>query len=701
NPFLINFSEPGQFIVEGVYHGTLILNKSQTSTLFNARRLSLSIIDISPMESLYFPNQLINLTIQAYDLATNAPVSNLPISLYSNITEDSLAKGITNIDGKLIFTVEISEDWVLISKNLYFYAINDPILHLYLRQYSNEVPIKISPFHCNVSLSINESELFVNEIYNFTFKLWNIDLQEFVNNESLIITIFKEDFGDMPEYTNIEVITSINNSLIFDFSEARSYEIWAIHEETKSYLYCITIFTFDIQKRPTFISIDMTVKDLVPGNNFSITVNLIDALTNQSILNEYVNVSENIYDNGSLVESKIPFKINTQYSNTFSWTPLRPADFEFIFTFYSNYYVDSIYQSSNYSIILSVKRRQVWIDSVINSTTFKVGDTIQINSTFSDLNTTNLDPISGLLVHYLIHNEEYILYSENFTTSPLGIINFEWEIPLDQINKTLNVLIITADTNYYQWNYREFEVPTLPLDTFFNITIQPCTINYLNTDTIFKIELFSIQGEKIEANISYIISCDEISYLNKGVMNLKESNIINITFSEVGKYKYYIELRPSSLDIIDFPEFIFISQQFVNLTYKLVDSSSQTPISGSIVKLYYIDQNLFAKVFLGLQDITDVNGIVNFVVEMPYNYEFNSIIFLAEANNTIFNNGSRNSVEILITPSPTHINFKTITDSFQYYIGQSLNVTIELYDYFGNLLISELLSVEIETPSEN
>ncbi|MHA1380768.1 MAG: SBBP repeat-containing protein, partial [Candidatus Helarchaeota archaeon] len=49
NPFLINFSEPGQFIVEGVYHGTLILNKSQTSTLFNARRLSLSIIDISPM----------------------------------------------------------------------------------------------------------------------------------------------------------------------------------------------------------------------------------------------------------------------------------------------------------------------------------------------------------------------------------------------------------------------------------------------------------------------------------------------------------------------------------------------------------------------------------------------------------------------------------------------------------------------------
>ncbi len=719
NPFLINFTEPGRFIVEAFYKGTPILNESQYSTLFNAKRLSLSIINKTPAGPLYFPNQLINLTILARDLATNTPISNLPISLYHNLTDIPLANGITNMEGKIIFTVEIAEDWVLISKDLHFYAISDQIPHLYLSQHSNEVPIELSPFHCNISLNINETQLFANEMYNFTFNLWNIDLEEFINEELIIFTIFKEYPDTIPEYTNIEVITSINNSLILNFSEARSFEIWVKHEETNLYSYCLDIFAIEVQKHPTFISINVTEKNLVPGNNYSITVNLIDALTNQTILNEIVDVFENIYDNGSLIMSKDPFKINTQYTNTFMWIPLRAADFEFIFTYDFSLY-DSIYQTSNYSTILNVKKRQVWIDSQINSTTFKVGDTIQINSTFNDLNTTNLDPISGLLVHHLIHDGEYILHSENLTSDDQGVINFEWDIPLSQINKTLKILIITADTNFYQWNYRKFEISTLPLDTFFNITIQPSTINFVNMDSIFNIELLTIQGDKIKVNVSYEISCDEISYLEKGIMNLKESNILNIAFSEAGRYEiafsyngsniyaptslektYYIELRPSSLEIMDFPEFIYISQQIVSLTYKLVDAFSQIPIAGSLVKLYYIDQDLFTRVFLGLQDITDVNGMVSFLVEMPENYNFDSIIFLAEANDTVFNNGSGNSVEILITPGPTFINFKTPTYSFQYYIGDSLNITIELFDYYGNLLISKSLSIEIETPSEN
>ena len=76
-----------------------------------------------------------------------------------------------------------------------------------------------------------------------------------------------------------------------------------------------------------------------------------------------------------------------------------------------------------------MEKRAVFIDTTVNEFTFKVGDLLKINSTFTDLNATSLDPIPNLTVHYLIQDGETILYSENHTTDSFGEIFFEWQIP--------------------------------------------------------------------------------------------------------------------------------------------------------------------------------------------------------------------------------------------------------------------------------
>ena len=162
---------------------------------------------------------------------------------------------------------------------------------------------------------------------------------------------------------------------------------------------------------------------------------------------------------------------------------------------------------------------------------------------------------------------------------------------------------------------------------------------------------------------------------------------------------YYINLYPSILNNIDYPEFIYSADQTLNLTYQFIDSFNLEPIMGSLVKLYYIDLATSTKIFLNLESITDLEGKVNFLVNLPDSYADTSIILIAEAEQTASNQGASNSVELLITKSPTFINFATLTDSFQYFINDTLNITFELFDYFEDLLISEILYIGIETPT--
>jgi len=131
----------------------------------------------------------------------------------------------------------------------------------------------------------------------------------------------------------------------------------------------------------------------------------------------------------------------------------------------------------------------------------------------------------------------------------------------------------------------------------------------------------------------------------------------------------------------------------------LIDTNTLEPISGSLVKLFYIDIASSTKVYLGLEVFTDLEGKINFLVNMPVVYADPSIIFIAEADQTTSHQGASNSFELFITESPTSIDFATLTDSYQFYINESLDITFELYDYFENLLITETLYLEIETPT--
>ena len=711
-PFLISFGKPGVQIVQCYFDGSELYESNETTTIFITKRLDLSVIDISPEESIFFPNQQINITILAWDLTTNSPVEGLNITLYTNLT-GLLVSGLTKLDGTVTLTVIIPYEWA--SEFVTFYAMNSPQVDTYLQRKTIEFDIEISPFNTSILFNIDEIDLYVNENYSLTFELWNLDLQDFVDNEPILVTIYKEYPGDLPRYTNLELITSYNNSLICNFSVAGIYNIEVSYDGSDLHLSYFSDFAFEILKRPTYITIDMTDMELVPGNNFSITVNLFDAFTNEFILNKYINVSENIYDNGTLVVSKYLFEINTQFTNTFLWQPLREAKFEFLFSFEFD---DDVYQNSNYSILLNVKKRQVWIESYIQSYNYKVGDFIYINTTFIDLNTTHLDTIPELLVHYLILEGENIIYSENHTSNENGVIDFGWQIPTELANKTLTILLITAESNYYQSSNREFVITTSPLVTHFNITMHPNPHSYIDQEIIFEIELLSIQGEEIEDYINYEIICEDLLYYESGVINLLDLSTLIKSFSETGRYifkfhylgsdiyaptdkeiVYYINLYPSILNVIDYPDFIYSAGQILNLTYEFIDALNLEPITGSLVKLYYIDLATSTKIFLYLESITDLDGKVNFLVNLPDSYADTSIILIAEADQTASNLGASNSVEVFITESPTFINLATPTDSLQYFIDDSLNITFKLFDYFENLLIFETLYVEIETPT--
>ena len=711
-PFLISFGKPGEQIVECHFFGSELYESVETTKIFITKRLELSIIEISPAESIFFPNQQINITISANDLATNSPIEGLNISLYNNLT-GLLASGLTKLDGTVTLTVLIPYDWA--SEYVTFYAINSPVVDMYLQRKTDEFEIRISPFTTDFLFNTDEIDLYVNENYTFSFELWNLDLQDFVNDAPILVTLYREYLGDLPGYTNLEVITSYNNSLTFTFSVAGSYNIKASYMGSDLYLSCYSDFTFEILKRPTYITINMTDMDLVPGNNFSITVNIVDALTNELILNKFISVSENIYDNGTLVLTKLPFEIKTNFTNTFLWQPLREADFEFLFSSQLN---DDVHQNSNYSLLLSVKKRQVWIESYIQSYEYKIGDFININTTFIDLNTTHSDTIPGLLVHYLILEGDNIIYSENHTSDEYGVINFGWQIPSELANKTLTILIITAETNYFQSNYREVEVTTSPMATYFNIIMNPNPSSYINEEVILEIELLSIQGDEIEEYINYEIMCEELLYYETGVINLIEISSLLRSFSEAGRFVfkfhylgsdiysptdkeivYYVNLYPSVLIIIDYPGIIYSADQTLNLTYQFIDPRNLEPIMGILVKLYYIDLATSTKVFLNLESITDLDGKVNFLVNLPDSYSNTSIFLIAEAEQTASNQGASNSVELFITESPTFINLNTLTDSFQYYIDDTLNITFELFDYFEDIISFEILYIEIETPT--
>ena len=711
-PFLINFAKPGEQIVQCYFVGSELYETIETTTIFITKRLELSMIDISPDESLYFPNQQINITVFAKDLATNSPINGLNVTLYNNQTSLS-ASGLTKPDGTITYTIVIPYDWA--SEVVTFYALNSPIVDTYLQRKTIEFSIRISPFNTSVLLNINETELYVDEDYTLNFELWNLDLLDFVDDELILVTIYEEYPGDLPRYTNLELITSYNNSLVCTFSRAGMYNIAVSYYGSDLFLQYFSDFVFEILKRPTYITVDITDMEFVPGNNFSITVNLRDVFTDELLLNKYLNVSENIYDNGTLVVTKVPFEINTQFTNTFLWQPLREADFEFLFSFESD---GDVYQNSSHSILLSVEKRQVWIESYIQSYNYRIGDVIYINTTFIDLNATHSDVIPDFLVHYLILEGENIIYSENHTSKENGVIDFEWQIPPDLINKTLTILLITAETNYFQSTFRVLEVSTSPLETYFNIILQPNPHGYINEEIILEVELFSSRGDKIEEDINYEIICEELLYHEIGTLNLGVTSTLYKTFPEAGKYiinfyylgseiydrteteiTYYIELYPSTLNLIDYPEILYSADQTVNLTYQLIDALTFEPISGSLVKLFYIDIASSTKVPLGLEATTYLEGKVNFLAMLPDTYGDTSIIFVAEVDRTASHQGASNSVELFITESPTFINFATPTGSYQYYIDDNLNMTLELYDYFENLLITETLYLEIETPT--
>ncbi|MFX1556697.1 MAG: Ig-like domain-containing protein [Promethearchaeota archaeon] len=615
--------------------------------------------------------------------------------------------GITNSEGLATFIFDIPENWA--SKTVKYYAYNSPKLGFCLQRKTNVSSITIRPLYTRIIFSVDKTDLYVNENYTFNFELLNDDLQKLIENAQLIITISNETY-----YEQFEVITSYNSSLNLKFLTAGLYYIEIDYYGSSLYLECHDYYTIEILKRPTYFSIDVTEMDLVPGNNFSITVNLFDAFTNESIQNKWISVFENIYDNGSLVEDKFLFDVLIPLTNTFSWKPLREADFEFVFHFVSN---DDIYQDSYYSLILNVSKRQVLIEPSIQNFDYKIDEFVRFNTTFTDLNTTNSDPIPGLLVHYLILDGENIIYSQNHTTNEEGIIEFEWQIPSSLINKNLTILIITEESNYYQSYFNEIKITTAPLKTYFNIIITPNPHSYINEDIIIEIEFLTTRGEKVEDEITYEITCEDLSYYESSVINLSETSLLTKSFSEAGKYiykfyylgselyaptekeiVYFIELYPSKLNLIDYPEYIYPEEDTINLIYQLIDTFNQQSISGSLVKLFYIDFTTSTKIFLNSLT-TDLDGKVNFLVSLPEAYAESSIIFIAETNQTTLNEGASNSVELLITESPTYIDFAALTDSYQYYIDENLNITFELYDYFDNLLITETLYLEIETPT--
>jgi hypothetical protein len=718
-PFLFDFPTPGLKFTEAFYDGTLYLDKSYASLNFNAKRLELSIIDLVPSDGYYYINQPINVTVLAFDLSTQTPVANLPISLYNNISGLVIPPVLTEADGTIKFTFTIPENWV--SEEVSLYAMNEPIPDIYLERRTREAAIKVSPYNCSILFNILEPELFINEDYTFTLDLFNIDLEELVNDETLVFTIYKFDDNVgmfvTYKYINLEVITGYNNTQILSFSDYGEYKIEIFHEHTTYFIYIDAEFSFDVMRRPTHIIIEITDQDLVPENEFSITVHLIDSISNEELLNQYINVYEIISDNGSIVEVKEPFELYTGWTNTFTWIPLRAGDFEFIFKYEL---IDAIHQNSNYSIIFTVKKRQVEIISRINSHIFQIDDIIEINSTFIDLNSFNLNPISELLVHYLIKDGDVVLYSENFTTDSNGEIIFEWQIPTDVINRDLEISIITAKTNTYHWAYYQINISTLPLSTYFDIVVDPYPSSYMQKDITFDIELFNIKLESIYSVITYEIVGIDNGYYEIGTIDLQTSNLFIKSLTLIGDYvfifyydgsdifaptsteiQYSIELFPSSLDLIEHPEFIYHNQERINLTYLLVDTLTGNSISNCEVKLYFIDFDTYTIEYLGLEGLTDINGMINFLVDIPVGYSYNSLIIIAETPDTLINKGATNTFEFIITKTPTTINIEPLTDelNFQYYINDTLEIQLELYDIFGNQLDLELLNVEIETPS--
>ena len=704
-PILLSFIEPGIFVVEAFYGGTPVLSESYASTTFTVQRLSLYFSE-TPQDILY-PNQLIYITVTAFDLATETLVSDLPVSLHNNLTP-SVVLGNTNTDGTVTFAFQVPENWA--GSDVHFFAFNSEISGKYLERRTDNFSTNVRPYNCSAFLTLHETKLFVNHSSYYTFELWNEDLKKYVNDESLLIDVLK----DKVLISSYAVLTDFNNTLDLKFLVIGEYELVLQHNQTDLYMYCINTFNIEILRRPTYITVEITDQDLVPGNEFSVSAYLNDALTNESILYKFLNVTEYIYSEGLLVEERIPFPIYIPITNTFHWQPLREADFEFVFTFELN---DPIYQNSNYSIILSVEKRQVHITSEINSFTFKVGEYVQISSLFTDLNTTNWDPIENLVVHYLIQYNNTILFSQNFTSNTQGLINFDWQIPLNLVNTTFNITLFSANTNYYMWNYELFEISTVALDTYFNVTSSPNPTNYINEETVFIIELLSILGESLKVDVNYEIYCPQISYYYSGVINLEDTSSLSIVLSEEGRYEviffyngsefyvpsqfsliYYINLRPVSLELVESPEFLYYTQQTASLTYRLTDAFTNSPIANCLILLFYIDFDTTSKIYLDLQQFTDLNGEVTFLVDLPIDYDYDSFIFLAESDATMINNAGMNSVKLLISDSPTYINLNSETDSLLLYVGDSLNITFELFDYYDELLLSELLSVEIETP---
>ena len=709
-PILIEFTEPGYHIVEAIFKGTSYLNKSSTSAAFSATRLSLSVIDIFPEKDLYVVDDSINITVSAYDLTSQSPVENLEISLYLNRSK-LLATSLTDHDGTNVFTITILEQWV--GKKITFYASNTPKIGMFLQHYTPNFSIEVRRFNCSIIPSINESNLYINEDYEFNFRLWNLDKKVYIDNQLINVTLFKGfDIID-----NFETGSSPNNYEILTFASDGVYELSSIHYESELYMLCHNSFTFEVQKRPTYISVNLTEKQLVPGNEFSFTIDLFDALNNLSISNEIISVYEYIYENATLVLSKEPFFINTLNSNTFRWTPLRPAQFEFQFVYDDLLNQNPIYQSSNITILLEVFKRQVRIDTITNGTEFKIEDFVQITSTFLDLNSTFVDPIADLTVRYLIYEGDNLLYDLNHTTNKYGLISFNWQIPTDMANKTLTILVISAKTNFYEWNYFQFDIYTTPLKTSFDIKINPNPHSYINENIVFDLQLLDNRGRNVLEVINFEIICLENNYYESGSIDLSISSILTKSFSEPGLYvfkfsyegseiynpielevNYFIDLYPSLLELIEFPKFIYSTQQQLNLTYRLSDSITKDPIQNCLIKLYYVDFDHAELISLNLKGTTDINGEINFTVILPNNYHYESVVILAESEQTTLQESTSNIVEITLTNTPTFINLNTPTDLFVHYIDSELEVTIELFDYYETLLVLELLYVDIVTP---
>ena len=128
-PILMSFIEPGEFIVEGFYDGTSVLSESYASTTFIVQRLSLYFSE-TPQDILY-PNQLIYITVTAFDLTTGTSVNNLDVFLYNNLTT-SVVLGNTNTDGTVTFAFLVPENWA--GSDVHFFALNSEVSGKYLER---------------------------------------------------------------------------------------------------------------------------------------------------------------------------------------------------------------------------------------------------------------------------------------------------------------------------------------------------------------------------------------------------------------------------------------------------------------------------------------------------------------------------------------------------------------------------------------